>query len=210
MLHDVKYFNDLKKTPSDTAITIDGQAYELGGDAGGVSTINGTVTQNSVTFTPTSTIFSMVTGPMNVNLTYLSPIEVSTPTRISVLLLECFSQPTDLLRQSLPFSYMYITAESNDGNAHNVRMYSDISGGELPIYSFSCRRQLTTVLEFLLGAPGNNVSWNANDLGDYVILSEQLVQPASFTEVEDHAMDAVEYYCLKKVRGSASISLISF
>ena len=105
---------------------------------------------------------------------------------------------------------MYITAESNDGNAHTVRMYSDISGGELPLFSFSCVRQLTIILEFLLGAPGNNVSWNANDLGDYVILSEQLVQPASFTENGDHAMDAVEYYCLKKVRGSASISFLSF
>ena len=66
------------------------------------------------------------------------------------------------------------------------------------------------ILEFLMGAPGSNITWRANDLGEYIILSEQLIQPASFTEVGDHALDAVEYYCLKKVRGSASISLISF
>lgn len=56
-----------------------------------------------------------------------------------------------------------------------------------------------------MGAPGNNVTWSANDLGEYIVLSEQLLQPASFTEIVDHALDSVEYYCLKKV-GRCSIS----
>lgn len=57
---------------------VDGQAYELAGDASGVPALNGTVTQKLVSFSSTSTTFVMQTGPMNVNLTFLSPIEVGT------------------------------------------------------------------------------------------------------------------------------------
>ena len=58
------------------AIVIDGQAYELAGTAGGVNGLNGSVTQKSVSFSPTNTSFIMQTGPMDVTLTFLSPIEV--------------------------------------------------------------------------------------------------------------------------------------
>ena len=57
----------------------------------------------------------------------------------------------------------------------------------------------TFSLEFLLGAPGANVSWQFNDDGTNIILSEQFVQPLSFSESGDHALDAVEYYCFKRV-----------
>lgn len=40
------------------------------------------------------------------------------------------SQPTDLVRQSIPFSYFYMTAQSADGANHVVSMYSDISAGK--------------------------------------------------------------------------------
>ena len=60
-----------------TAIQIGNQTYSLLGDPGdpappGLVTANLTVTS----FTPTSTIFTYVAGPMNVNLTFLSPITV--------------------------------------------------------------------------------------------------------------------------------------
>lgn len=57
---------------------VDGQAYELVGDASAadVNGLNGPVTQKSVSFSPTNTSFSIQTGPMDVILTFLSPIEV--------------------------------------------------------------------------------------------------------------------------------------
>lgn len=58
------------------AIVVDGQAYELAGTALGVTALNGSVTQKSVSFSPTNTSFNMQTGPMDVTLTFLSPIEV--------------------------------------------------------------------------------------------------------------------------------------
>lgn len=37
------------------------------------------------------------------------------------------------MRQSMPFSYMYMDVQSGDGVAHEVKVYSDVSGGESPV-----------------------------------------------------------------------------
>ncbi|TBU41200.1 hypothetical protein BD309DRAFT_1020887 [Dichomitus squalens] len=49
--------------------------------------------------------------PIDLNITFLSPVESS-----------------DLVNQSLPLSYYSISATSNDGKSHNVQIYVDISG----------------------------------------------------------------------------------
>ena len=38
-------------------------------------------------------------------------------------------KPQDWVKQSIPFSYMAFTATSTDGAAHNLQVYSDVSGG---------------------------------------------------------------------------------
>jgi hypothetical protein len=83
------------------------------GAASGNANISGLkqATQNSVTTTPTQTIFTLTAGPVNVVVTFLSPVEYN-----------------DLKRQSIPLSYMLISVASNDGNSHSVQVYSDISG----------------------------------------------------------------------------------
>ncbi|KAI0299461.1 hypothetical protein B0F90DRAFT_1818200 [Multifurca ochricompacta] len=57
------------------------------------------------------TVLSAEAGNMQVNLTFLNPIE-----------------PKDWVRQSIPFSYLAFTAKSLDGAAHAVQVYSDVSG----------------------------------------------------------------------------------
>lgn len=47
------------------------------------------------------------------NVTFLSPIF-----------------PTDLKRQSLPFSYVDVSVTSSDGNSHDVQLYTDITAGK--------------------------------------------------------------------------------
>ncbi len=39
------------------------------------------------------------------------------------------NEPSNLVLQSLPFSYVYIDVESNDGQEHSVQLYSDITAG---------------------------------------------------------------------------------
>lgn len=55
---------------------VDGQPYQIAGGEKKIPALNGTITQKSVSFTPTSTTFRVQAGPMDVNLTYLSPVEV--------------------------------------------------------------------------------------------------------------------------------------
>ncbi|KAH9173022.1 hypothetical protein EDB89DRAFT_1850635 [Lactarius sanguifluus] len=61
---------------------------------------------------PTQTMFTAEAGPMQINLTFLNPIE-----------------PGDWVKQSIPLSYISLTAKSLDGAAHAVQVYLDISPG---------------------------------------------------------------------------------
>jgi hypothetical protein len=70
-----------------------------------------TITQ----ITPTRTQFIVTCGKVDLNVTFLSPIE-----------------PNDFMRMSLPFTYLTVVASPNDGQQHNVQIYSDLSGGKQP------------------------------------------------------------------------------
>lgn len=51
-------------------------------------------------------------GLVTMNVTFLSPLT-----------------PTDMVRQSLPFSYLDVTISSSDGSTHDVQLYTDITAG---------------------------------------------------------------------------------
>ena len=70
----------------------------------------------------------MQAGTMNVTITLLSPIEVRDfgPGDVPFFIL---SQPNNLVLQSFPFAYLYVDAQSNDGQAHSVQIYADVTGG---------------------------------------------------------------------------------
>ena len=53
-----------------------------------------------------------VDGAVTMNITFLSPVN-----------------PTDLKRQSLPFSYLDVVVSSADGASHEVQLYADITAG---------------------------------------------------------------------------------
>ena len=70
------------------------------------------VNQTSFEYTATRSIFVLVAGAVNLNVTFLSPVF-----------------PTDLKRQSLPFSYVDVRVSSSDGGSHDVELYTDITSG---------------------------------------------------------------------------------
>ncbi|KAF8885594.1 hypothetical protein BD779DRAFT_1646537 [Infundibulicybe gibba] len=86
-------------------IRIDGVTWEWLGNSPGNKT-----TLVKAEITPTRTILTLTAGPMQLEATFLSPVE-----------------PTDLVRQSFPFIYMSLTAKATDGASHSVQVYSDIS-----------------------------------------------------------------------------------
>jgi Domain of unknown function (DUF5127) len=91
---------------------------------------NRTVNLTNVLVTPTRTIFVAQTGSMQVNLTFLNPIEVRFNSSVTFKVLHMHHlKPGDWVKQSIPFSYIAFTAESLDGASHTVQVYSDVTGG---------------------------------------------------------------------------------
>jgi hypothetical protein len=54
-----------------------------------------------------------VDGKVQMKITFLSPVS-----------------PDDLVRSSLPYSYMDVEVASLDGSSHQVQLYTDISAGQ--------------------------------------------------------------------------------
>ncbi|KAH8976457.1 hypothetical protein EDB92DRAFT_1381825 [Lactarius akahatsu] len=77
---------------------------------GSAPDINTTVKLTKTVISPTQTKLTAEAGPMQINLTFLNPIE-----------------PQNWLKQSIPFSYMSLTAESLDGAVHALQVYSGLS-----------------------------------------------------------------------------------
>ncbi|KAH9009214.1 hypothetical protein EDB83DRAFT_2531328 [Lactarius deliciosus] len=90
-------------------VRVDNSTYLFLGNA---STVNTTVNLTDVVISPTQTKLTAEAGPMQINLTFLNPIEHE-----------------DWVKQSIPFSYMSLTAESLDGTAHAMQVYLDLNLG---------------------------------------------------------------------------------
>ncbi|CAA7266367.1 unnamed protein product [Cyclocybe aegerita] len=92
-------------------VRVDGKvSHEWQGNQGGFLPTNTT----ALYMTATRTIFTIQAGPVEFNVTYLSPVE---------------EQPSDWVRQSFPFSYVSIdTVWSTDGQEHQVQFYLDTTG----------------------------------------------------------------------------------
>ncbi|KAI9433020.1 hypothetical protein H4582DRAFT_1820406 [Lactarius indigo] len=145
-------------------VRIDGSTYSfLGGVPGNtVASVNVTVNITGTVITPTQTVVSAQAGPMEFNLTFLNPIE-----------------PGDWVKQSIPFSYLALSAESLDGAAHNVQVYSDISG------------------EWNSGDRSHVIRWSATSASDLVYHTVNLQNPVVFNEISNQAEWGSAYYAMK-------------
>ncbi|TRM67680.1 hypothetical protein BD626DRAFT_104598 [Schizophyllum amplum] len=90
-------------------ITVDGKPFSFMGTPAADADFEKAV-QKSVEITSTQSIYVMTADTVDLTVTFLSPVE-----------------PSDLVKQSIPLSYMSLSAVSNDGNTHSVQVYTDIS-----------------------------------------------------------------------------------
>lgn len=75
-------------------------------------------------------------------------------------------KPNDLLRQSIPFSYLAVSAASTDGKAHSVQVYTDISA------------------EWVSGDRGLTANWTTTT-GSVLTHQVQLASPSLYSENSD-------------------------
>lgn len=98
-------------------MAVDGTVYNWMGAAIGPDVAN----ETSATYTSTQTVFTFdIEGKITLTAKFLSPV-----------------YPNDLLKQSLQYSYVDVTAISTDGDSHSVQVYMDCSGGETQAYERS-------------------------------------------------------------------------
>ncbi|ODN01574.1 hypothetical protein Ocin01_05084 [Orchesella cincta] len=96
-------------------VRVDNQAYTYMGNVQGLTGFIQVAIQKASYITPTQTVFEITAGPVDLTVTFNSPVE---------------SQ--DLERQSIPLSYVFVSAKSTDGQRHSVQVYMDISANGLP------------------------------------------------------------------------------
>ncbi|CAN8106452.1 unnamed protein product [Discula destructiva] len=89
-------------------VAVDGDVFNWVGGAEGPQT----TTQTSATYTSTKTVFTFdVNSKVTLTATFLSPV-----------------YPSDLVKQSLQYSYIDVAAVSSDGAPHDVQIYLDVTG----------------------------------------------------------------------------------
>ena len=118
---------------------VDGTAYSLFGASGGPQA----ATVLSGEYTSTRSTFTLSAGNANFILDFLSPVA-----------------PKDYVRQSLPFSYLTVSASGANGNTPSVQVYTDIDDSWLGIDS-SVSYNLSTT------GPTSLYQWVANGQATY-------------------------------------------
>ncbi|KAJ7195913.1 hypothetical protein GGX14DRAFT_674126 [Mycena pura] len=119
----------------------------------------------STTITPTRTIFAIQAGPMQLNVTFLSPVE-----------------PSDWVRQSLPFSYVYVDGASTDGKTHSIQLYADISA------------------EWVSNSKDTAIQWQSKQTANAVF--HQVTSSAPSSVFEDVAEDTIAFHAVSLTQGS--------
>ena len=176
-------------------VRVDGLTYSFLG-AVIPSILNGTVNLTSHTVTPTRTVVTGQAGPLQVNLTFLNPIEVRIHVSITfnvykriILSLEIgsnnpshfhtwLSPPTPLMAQVTLCRCIQMSAE-----VRPIVLRS-------PSFSF----QLRFVLEWNSGDRTKMILWSPSSTVDVVFHSVTLQAPAEFTEIIDQAEWGTLYY----------------
>lgn len=133
-------------------VRVDGQAYVFMGQPSGLTGLIQIAVQKATYITPTQTIFTIAAGPIELTVTFMSPVEYDS-----------------IELQSIPLSYVLISAKSTDGSNHKVELYMDISA------------------EWASSDDGQTAKWSLNTENDLKTWTVELVNPLKFSEHADYA-----------------------
>ena len=112
-----------------------------------------------------------------------------------------------MVKQSIPFSYLSLTAESLDGSAHSVQVYSDVSGGVKLFVIIPTPLCLKIIAEWLSGDRSQVIAWNTTSNNDAVYHTASLRNQAVFNEINTQAEWGTLYYAMKSVSGNGPICI---
>ncbi|KAI0774201.1 DUF1793-domain-containing protein [Fomes fomentarius] len=144
-------------------VKVDGKTYNWLG----APTVAGAdkAIQKSFKFTSTQSTFVLTAGPVDLTVNFLSPVE-----------------PSDLVNQSLPFSYYAVSVASNDDQAHSVQVYTDISA------------------EWVTGDNNLKANWTTTT-GEVLAHQVQLENQSVYNEINDHIQHGSAYHAILNTQG---------
>ncbi len=116
------------------------------------------------------------------------------------LLTDLCHKPTDLVLQSLPFSYVYIDVESNDGQEHSIQLYSDISAGACLLHLSLMPSLILNYVEWISGDSNSLAEWSTTKTDSSAIHKASRQSPPPMQEISNLAEDATVYYAFPLVR----------
>ncbi|KAJ7772994.1 DUF1793-domain-containing protein [Mycena maculata] len=142
--------------------------------------------QSPPQFTSTQSTFVMTTGPVELTVNFLSPVE-----------------PENILHQSIPFTYLAVSAVSTDGGSHSVSIFSDISAewthqvqlvnqteyGEFSGQSQTMFEQHPRHLTLHLGGQANSLTYQT---GEDTVIRAQFIENARLPDTQDTNFRAVD------------------
>jgi hypothetical protein len=117
-------------------------------------------------------------------------------------------KPGDWVKQSIPFSYLSLTAIALDNSAHDMQVYSDIDGST-KIVLRSQYHSLTVVTEWISGDNDQFMYWNVTSNTDVFYHTITFSDPVLFSEIIDQAGWGTLYYATKMVSDNDSLHLIT-
>ena len=180
-------------------LRINGSTYNfLGNNPTASDDLMGTVNITDTVITPTQTVFATQAGPMQVNFTFLNPIEVRDLLVALLSLLTASFKPGDWVKQSIPFSYLALSAKSLDGAAYTMQVYSDVTGGAR-IRSSRTLISPKAVVEWNSGDLSQVITWSTTPISDVVYHTVTLQSPVLFNEIDNMAEWGSVYYAMKSV-----------
>ncbi|KAF8992673.1 hypothetical protein BDQ17DRAFT_1432228 [Cyathus striatus] len=147
-------------------IRVDGQTYRWMGSAGSDNIPPAeTVVQY---ISPTRTVLVMNAGTVQMNVTWLSPIE-----------------PDDWIKQSFPFTYYYIDIATSDGMAHDIQLYTDITG------------------EWVAKDTSTVINWDTGETDTIVYHQVKAQSQQAMKEIDSMAADVTIYLAAVKAFNSS-------
>ncbi len=146
-------------------VRVDGAPFVFCGAPGGGLPL---ATQVSLTVTATRSTYVLAAGGVTLTVTFLSPVD-----------------PGDLRRQSVPMSYITVSAAASDGRSHTVGVYMDISG------------------EWAHGDINQPIAWSQQAVGGMLALSHQPINPTVLGEAGDQASWGTVVWATDNVVGTS-------
>ena len=161
--------------------------------------INGTVNITSLTVTPTRTIVTGQAGPMQVNLTFLNPIEVRSHSFVTLNIHIRIILSPKIGSNNPSHSHTWLSPQTRR-TAHAMLCRCIQTSLEVrPIVLRSLSSHFSFVLEWSSGDRTKTISWIPSSNADVVFHTVALQTQAKFTEIAGQAEWGTLYYAMLAV-----------